>query len=185
MQRSPVAEQTRPRRQPKRRRWQRRLRYYYRRLARMEGTPAAIARGCAAGVFAGLFPLFGAQTLIGLAIATPLRGNKIAAAVGTWISNPLTYVPIYIFNFKVGQWLLGTEQLAAQRVDVESWRELTQLGAQFLSTLFVGCAIVGAICAVLAYLAALWAVPRLRRTRSGRRKRVRYALNGGKPRSRA
>ena len=29
------------------------------------------------------------------------RGNIYLAALGTWISNPLTYVPLYYFNYKV------------------------------------------------------------------------------------
>jgi uncharacterized protein (DUF2062 family) len=69
----------------------------------LKGTPKALARGLACGVFAGLFPFAGSQTVLALLLAFILRGNKILAAVGPWISNPFTSVPIYVFNFQVGR----------------------------------------------------------------------------------
>ena len=57
-----------------------------------EGTPGQRARGLAAGVFAGCFPLFGFQTFLGVLFANLLRGNTFLAVVGTWISNPMTYL---------------------------------------------------------------------------------------------
>ncbi|MFO0103826.1 MAG: DUF2062 domain-containing protein, partial [Cyanobium sp.] len=53
------------------------------------------ARGLAAGIFCGCFPFFGLQTLLGIGLASVLRGNHLLAAAGTWISNPFTYVPLY------------------------------------------------------------------------------------------
>jgi len=91
-------------------RWRRMVRYLALRVMRMQATPRAIARGIAAGAFSGLFPFFGLQIIIAVALCVPLRGNKIAAAAATWISNPFTYVPIYLFNLQVGQWILGQQQ---------------------------------------------------------------------------
>lgn len=113
------------------------------------------------GVFAGLFPFFGAQTILGVLLAILVRGNKLTAAVGTWISNPLTYVPIYIFNFKVGQFLLGTHELSTD-VDWTSTAELLQAGKTFAITLLLGCSVIGAIGAIIAYFLGLWLIPRLR-----------------------
>lgn len=141
--------------------WKRKLRYLYLRLIRLRSTTPAIARGLAVGVFAGLFPFFGAQTLLGLALAMAVRGNKLTAAVGTWISNPLTYVPIYVFNFKVGQLILGTKELSTD-VDWTSSEELLQAGWTFGLTLILGCVVVGAIAGVLSYLFGLWLIPRIR-----------------------
>lgn len=141
--------------------WKRKLRYLYLRLIRLRSTTAAIARGLAVGVFAGLFPFFGAQTLMGVTLAILVRGNKLTAAIGTWISNPFTYVPIYIFNFKVGQFLLGTNDLSPD-VDWTSTTELLQAGKTFAITLLVGCTVVGAIAAVIAYFLGLWLIPYLK-----------------------
>ncbi len=151
--------------------WQRRLRYYYCRFLRLQGTPAAIARGLAAGVFAGCFPIFGLQTLVGIALAIPARGNKLAAAAGTWISNPLTYVPIYFFNFRLGQRLLGWEfDLAG--VDWQS-AEILDFGGGFLFTLFLGCSVSGLVLASLSYGLGLWLFQYLQQARRLRRARRR------------
>ena len=72
----------------------------------MRSSPGAIARGAAAGAFAGSFPFIGLQTIIGVAIASVLRGSKVIAAASTLISNPLTYVPLFALNFHIGRLLL-------------------------------------------------------------------------------
>ncbi len=141
--------------------WKRTLRYFYLRIIRLRSTTPALARGLATGVFAGLFPFFGAQTILGVSLAILVRGNKLTAALGTWISNPLTYVPIYLFNFRVGQFLLQTNDLSTD-LDWTSTSELLQAGKVFITTLLVGCTIVGAIAATIAYFLGLWLIPRFR-----------------------
>ena len=141
--------------------WKRKLRYLYLRIIRLRSTTPAIARGLAMGVFAGLFPFFGAQTLLGVLLAILVRGNKITAAVGTWISNPLTYIPIYLFNFKVGQFLLGTHYLSTD-IDWTSSTEILEAGKTFIATVLLGCTVVGAIVAINAYFIGLWLIPKLR-----------------------
>ena len=142
------------------RRW-RGARYLYLRVLRTEGSTGAIARGLAAGVFAGMFPFFGAQTLMGVGLAFVLRGNKLAAAAGTWISNPLTYAPIYWFNYQIGRWLLGDR--ATVTIDWQSPRQLLQAGAAVARPLLAGCCVAGAIAAIAAYAIGLGALPHLRR----------------------
>ncbi|MEO0852065.1 MAG: DUF2062 domain-containing protein, partial [Cyanobacteria bacterium J06648_11] len=105
------------------------VRYFYLRLIRLQATPAEIARGLAVGVFAGMFPAFGFQTIVSVLFATVIRGNKLAAAAATWVSNPLTYVPIYAFNFQVGKRLLGARSLQFQFTERPSIDDLAQMGA--------------------------------------------------------
>ena len=136
-------------------RFRRSWRYFYLRFLRLRGTPGYIARGLACGVFAGCFPLFGLQTLIGVSLAVIFRGHKLTAAAGTWISNPLTYVPIFAFNYKVGELLLG---LSIEKKPVtlpdnwQSWSELKGSGLVFLITLFFGCFVVGLSTSIVAYI---------------------------------
>lgn len=148
--------------QPK---WRRRWRYYYRRFVHLRGTPESIARGLAAGVFAGMFPLLGLQLFFGIALATVMRGHKLMAAAGTWVSNPLTYVPIYAFNFKVGQWLLGKDNMSLSE-QILPQQELMHLKGALLASMFVGCLAVGVVCAVGSYFICLWQIRRRRRHRS-------------------
>ncbi|YAI81323.1 MAG: DUF2062 domain-containing protein [cyanobacterium endosymbiont of Rhopalodia sterrenbergii] len=134
-------------------------RYLYLRFRRLRGTPHSIARGLACGVFAGCFPLFGLQTIMGVLLAVVFRGNKFAAAIGTWISNPLTYVPVFTFNYKVGKLLLlGFRNTVLQidfRQNWQSWSTLMESGFDFISTLFLGCLIVGICCSFIGYFLSL------------------------------
>lgn len=138
----------------KRTKLQRLFRYIYIRFIRLRGHPKAIARGLAAGVFAGSYPLFGLQTIIGVAIAAAIRGNKLVAAAGTWISNPLTYVPIYAFNYQIGRLLLRqpTETVLTNR----SPQEWMSLGFDITVTLLVGSTVVGIVLAIISYYVGLY-----------------------------
>jgi len=103
------------------------------------------------GVFAGWFPLFGLQTVISVGLATIVGGNKIIAAVGTWVSNPFTYLPIYWFNFQLGQFLIGTDQQPFTLASLQSWDTLTQLGQDFVLAIFLGSLVGGVVAGGLAY----------------------------------
>ena len=76
-------------------------------FSQQKGSPLFNAKGLAIGVFSGCFPFFGVQTIIGIFIARLAKGNILLAAIGTWISNPFTYVPLYYFNYKVGSVFLN------------------------------------------------------------------------------
>ncbi|NJL87812.1 MAG: DUF2062 domain-containing protein [Leptolyngbyaceae cyanobacterium SM1_1_3] len=153
----------------KKRSWQRRLKYFYYRFIRLQGSPKALARGLAAGIFAGLFPLFGFQTILGVAIAAVIRGNKIMAAAGTWVSNPFTYVPIYALNFQVGRWLLGDRGAAVAIPKDQSLQVWMAMGSEITLALFVGCSVMGAICAVVGYFGGLRLIQWGHQRRSTRR----------------
>lgn len=132
----------------------RKLKYLWWRLVRARATPEYIARGLAAGVFAGFFPLFGLQTIIGIGLAIVFRGHKLAAATATWVSNPLTYVPIYAINFQIGRWLLRSENDFVLD-SVESIGELMAEKLQLVIPLFLGCAVMGLLSAVGSYFLGL------------------------------
>ena len=151
------------------------LRVYQRRLylsfRNLKGNPITLARGLALGVFAGCFPFFGLQSIIGVVLATIFRGSKVAAIAGTWISNPLTYIPIYVFNFKVGKLLLGVETISSQEINLESISAFMELGSTFAIVLLTGCCVVGLILAPISYVVSLSVFKRLQRKKSRLRKK--------------
>lgn len=65
-----------------------------------------VAVGAACGVFFGFLIPIGQIPLAGF-LAYALRGNLPAAVVSTFVSNPLTYVPIYMAAYHVGGMLLN------------------------------------------------------------------------------
>ena len=121
-------------------------------LWNQEGSPSQRALGFGVGIFSGCFPFFGLQTLMGVFLAKICKGNSILAAVGTWISNPFTYVPLYYFNYRVGSILLNTDK---DVVDIthtttnELWSQSWYLSSRLLiGSIFVGLVtgVVGGLC---------------------------------------
>jgi uncharacterized protein len=147
--------------------WRRQLRYIYLRFLRLQGTPDQLARGMAAGVFAGSFPLFGLQIVIGVAVATVLRGNRMMAAAATWVSNPLTYVPIFAFNYQIGALLLGGGPVETFQ-HLDSLRSWMDMGTEVSVRLMLGSTIVGVIAGVATYYGGLPLIRQLRSRRLSR-----------------
>ena len=129
------------------------FRYLYLRFIRLRGTAEEVARGMALGVFIGLTPTMGIQMPIAFFFAMLLKENKIAAIIGVWISNPMTAIPIYTYNFKIGKYLLGTPDI--KMPDFSSLNEVMVLGHDLILPLTIGSLIAGAFSATVAYFITL------------------------------
>lgn len=88
--------------------WARAFAYVRHRVRRLPDTPEKVARGIWCGVFASFTPLFGLHFIIALALARMVRGNMLAALIGTFFGNPLTLLPISFSALTTGYFLLGT-----------------------------------------------------------------------------
>ncbi len=121
-----------------------RLRRFLHLLWKQQGSPGYQARGLAIGVFCGCLPFFGIQTVLGMMLASVFRGNHLLAVSGTWISNPITYVPLFLLNYRVGSIALGVSTTMHHLDDVSS-REIWSQGWIFVSRLLYGSALVGTI----------------------------------------
>ena len=75
-------------------------------LWQQDGSAGQRARGIGIGVFCGCFPFFGIQIILSVGLASIFNGNRLLAATGTLISNPLTYVPLYYLNYRIGSSLI-------------------------------------------------------------------------------
>jgi hypothetical protein len=113
-------------------------------LWRQNGSPGHRARGLAAGVFTGCLPFFGLQIVLGVALAAAIRGNRILAAAGTWISNPLTTLPMCWLNYQLGAWLIGAGPAWPGRHNLDPER-LGELGWAFTSRLMLGSLLMGVL----------------------------------------
>jgi uncharacterized protein (DUF2062 family) len=115
-------------------------------LRRQQGTPGYQARGLAVGVFSGCLPFFGLQIVLGVALAGVMRGHPLLAAVGTWISNPFTYLPLYWLNLQVGILLLGPAESPPSLNQLASL-QLAELGWSFGVRLLLGSVLMGLVVA--------------------------------------
>ena len=91
-----------------RRSWFRSVKYWCLRLSRLKGTPHTIALGCACGVLVSFTPFFGIQFLLAGLLAFAIRGNVLAAALGTFFGNPLTLPLIWVSSYQLGSMILGS-----------------------------------------------------------------------------
>jgi len=88
--------------------WTRAFRYVRHRIRRLPDDPRRIARGVAAGVFSSFTPFFGLHVAAGVVVAWIVRGNVLAALLGTLFGNPLTFPLIAVVSMKLGHRILGT-----------------------------------------------------------------------------
>jgi uncharacterized protein (DUF2062 family) len=130
--------------------WQRRLRQNLSKtiawMRRQEGSPGHQARGLAIGVFIGCLPIFGLQMLVSLGLASTMRGNRFLAMAGTWISNPVTNLPLFWLSYQLGTLLMGPGPAGLQLKDLNP-NNLAGLGWAFSIRLMLGSVLVGGLLA--------------------------------------
>lgn len=127
------------------------------RLLRIRGNPREIALGLALGLFVGMTPLMGIQTAIAIFLAALLKWNKIAAAIGVWITNPLTAPFIYGVTYYIGARLFvweGHHRLPDQ-FDLDALLNLLHRGPEILLILTAGGLVVGIPLSIAAYYLTL------------------------------
>ncbi|MCF7732602.1 MAG: DUF2062 domain-containing protein [Akkermansiaceae bacterium] len=64
----------------------------------------SVATGLSAGLFFSMMPV-PFQMVFAALVAARFRGNVPIAMGACWLSNPLTQVPIWLFQFRMGDWL--------------------------------------------------------------------------------
>jgi uncharacterized protein len=90
-----------------RRSWGRSSRYVVYRLRRLSDTPHAVALGFAVGVFTAVTPFLGTHMVLAALFAWVVGGSIVAALLGTFIGNPLTYPLFWYSTYEVGTLMLG------------------------------------------------------------------------------
>ena len=85
------------------------IRYVMHRMRRLPDSPHRIARGVFAGSLIGFLPLPGLQFLGAWGAARLIRGNVLAALLGTFNSNPVTTPFFAVGAITLGHWMLGVD----------------------------------------------------------------------------
>ena len=128
-------------------------RYVLYRLRRLSATPHAVALGFAVGVFSALSPVLGTQMMMAALIAWIVGGSIVAAILGTFIGNPLTYPLFWYSTYEVGNWMLGTRG-AKHNIDLSNGIFQSSLAHLWpiLKPMTVGCIPVGLLLAGVSYV---------------------------------
>jgi hypothetical protein len=154
--------------------WRRALEYVSHRLRRIPDTPHRIALGLACGVFVSFTPAYGLHFLLAAGLAWAIRANVIAAVIGTFFGNPLTFPLIASVSLALGRRILGYGATGRDfsRVDVAfgqaadglwrglkslfgygaaDWDKLAVFAAEVLWPYFVGGLLPGLVAGTLSY----------------------------------
>ena len=89
--------------------WSRAAEYMMARIKRLPDSPESISFGVAIGVFVSFSPFFGVHVLLAFLIARSLRVNILAAVLGTFMGNPITFPIIAALNFKIGELFINVK----------------------------------------------------------------------------
>ena len=128
------------------------------------------------GLFCAVLPL-PAQMLIAALLAVLARCNLPLAIGLVWLSNPLTFGPIFFFTYKLGAWLLD---LDVAKTEWElSWQWLWQRLAAIWQPLLLGSLLCGWVSGITGAVLTrvIWRLVVVRRWR----RRYRKALEGSPP----
>ncbi|MEJ2125894.1 MAG: DUF2062 domain-containing protein [Alphaproteobacteria bacterium] len=150
-----------------RRSWARSIRYIALRLQRVPSSPHSVALGFALGVFVVFTPFVGLQLIISIVLAWMLRGSVLAAIMGSFLGNPLTYPPIWIATYSLGSMLIdsappfqlaelhhraGDFTMALESASLSGIARTLQHLWQLLKPMAAGALPVGGLAALLSYV---------------------------------
>ncbi|MCK5807457.1 DUF2062 domain-containing protein [bacterium] len=159
------------------------LSHRWQQLLHQKASPHSIAYGLALGIFIGFLPIMGVQMAVVLFFSLIFRGaNKPAAVVGVWISNPLTVLPIYAFNYLVGILLYPVAVPLTYDAMKEAlfhifelhgpWAQTVaflSLGADIFIPMFLGGGVIGVVAMIPTYYFTKRAIKRIRRKRNAKK----------------
>lgn len=86
--------------------WPRLKRLVVHNVLHLDDTPHRIGMGVFLGFFIGFTPTIGLQLVLYFALCFLLRANTVSGLVPIWFTNPVTAVPVFYTNWRVGSFLL-------------------------------------------------------------------------------
>jgi uncharacterized protein (DUF2062 family) len=139
---------------------------FYRRFISLKGNPEQVAIGLSIGVFVGITPTIPFHTVLAFILALALKQNCTASVLGaTAIGNPLTIPFLYITEYHLGKYLLGSNMKEVVFSDYHTW-DILHMGWSVAYPLLVGGIALAFISALPAYIIARQIVIILRRKKS-------------------
>jgi uncharacterized protein len=140
----------------------RRWRKFYDTFISLKGPPEKIALSFSIGFWIAWFPIIGTHSVLSILGSALFRTNMPAIYLGSWICNPLTWVPMLVADYAVGRRLVGGAHLREVDFGSLTLRSMLSLGWEIIVPLLVGGLLLGLANALLAYYPVKWAVVRSR-----------------------
>lgn len=167
-----------------RRSWARSAKYMSKRILRLTASPHAIAAGVAAGVFASFTPFLGLHFFIAFIVAYLIAGNFLAAAMGTFFGNPLTFPLIWAATHQTGSFILfgksGEENKGlSSLLELDFfdaglmgvWNTIVGIWEPVMKPMLIGAVPLGIAFSIVAYIITRWASVKFRGAQKNRREK--------------
>lgn len=142
------------------------LKLIYLKLFRINDTPQRIALGVGVGVFLGNAP--GTGPIAAVCMAFLLRINRAAALLGSLVTNTWLSIVTFILSIKVGSGIMGVDWQDVQKNWTQFLKDFQFINLLNLATLkiilpiIVGYLVVSFCIGVIAYLATLIIIKRIK-----------------------
>lgn len=114
-----------------------------------------VAGGVALGFFIAFIPL-PIHMVTGALLAVALRVNLPVTIAAVWITNPLTFAPLFFFAYEVGAWLLGKQHMLNELHLEHTLAGTLHTVAATWEPLLLGCFVCGVTAAAIGYCGVQW-----------------------------
>ncbi|MCZ6772743.1 MAG: DUF2062 domain-containing protein, partial [Proteobacteria bacterium] len=115
----------------------------------------SVAGGVSLGFFLAFIPL-PIQMLIAAPLALTFRVNLPVTMASLWITNPFTFAPMYLFAYKVGEWITGYPGEVGALAFPSSFSGLIDILGEIWLPLCVGCLVCGCSAAAISNVSVRW-----------------------------
>ena len=142
-----------------------RIKEFYKKIVGEDASPEFIARGWAIGMFYGCLIPFGLQLILSIPTAFILKGSKVGATIGTFITNHFTVFVIYPLQCYVGSIILRNglsydiiKDAMLKVINEQTYDSLVSCGADLVYSFFMGGFLLTAIMTPITYIGVLYMV---------------------------
>ena len=112
----------------------------------------AVTKGLLVGLFWGFIPM--PFQMLGVLATTPFMKFNVPIALATvWLSNPITYPPLWYLEYLTGNLILGKDGIDNIELTMQWFKEHWN---DIVVPLYVGTAFYSTVVAYLIYLLANW-----------------------------
>jgi uncharacterized protein (DUF2062 family)/SAM-dependent methyltransferase len=146
-----------------------RLRQFAATLLKEDLTPGRAAAAVFLGIFIGIVPIYGFQTLVAVSLALFFRLNKPLTVAGTFINNPLLQPVIVVSSVEIGYFLRAGSFRPFHLSALAGAHMKEELLAWAMGSVVLGIIVGGAGAAITAVV-----IQRKAPTNSGLRDRIRF-----------
>lgn len=150
-----------------------RIKVLYKKIVSEEASPEFIARGWAIGMFYGCLIPFGLQLILSIPTAFILKGSKVGATIGTFITNHFSIFIIYPLQCYVGSILLQNglsyaiiKEAMLKVINEQTYDSLLSCGTDLVYSFFMGGFLLAAIMTPITYFSVLLMVRKYRSKKS-------------------